>query len=144
MPATPETIIAFDFGLRRIGVAAGQQVTNSASPIGVVANGDAGPDWNRIGELIREWSPQRLIVGMPFHADGSSSEMSDIVLAFVAALDRFDIPVVTVDERHTSMEAEERLKRQRSEGLRGKISKKSIDAAAAVLIAERWLKNPMQ
>lgn len=141
MPGTPETIIAFDFGLRRIGVAVGQQVTNSANPLETVTNGDSGPDWVRIGTVIREWGPARLIVGMPVHADGSPSEMTNTVDEFIEALDRFELPVETIDERYSSVEAEAALKEQRQQGLRGRISKEAIDSAAAMLIAERWLKN---
>ena len=144
MPDTPETVMAFDFGLRRIGVAVGQQVTNSASPVEVVANTDRGPDWLRIGELIREWQPRRLVVGMPLHADGSPSDMSIVVRSFVAELDRYDLPIELVDERFSSKEAEARLKHMRAEGLRGRIGKGAIDATSAVLIAERWLKKSAQ
>lgn len=138
---TPETIIAFDFGLRRIGVAVGQQVTNSSNALETIANGESGPDWLRIDEIIREWGPQRLIVGMPLHADGSPSETSERVSSFVAELDRFELPIETVDERYSSVEAQAVLKSKRAGGLRGRISKESIDSTAAMLIAERWLKN---
>jgi putative Holliday junction resolvase len=57
MPGTPETIIAFDFGKRRIGVAVGQQVTSSAGPVGAISNGENGPDWQRIESLVTEWGP---------------------------------------------------------------------------------------
>lgn len=141
MPDTPETIIAFDFGLRRIGVAVGQQVTNSSNALETIANGESGPEWLRIDEIIREWGPQRLIVGMPLHADGSPSETSVCVSSFVAELDRFELPIETVDERYSSVEAQAVLKSQRARGLRGRVSKASIDSTAAMLIAERWLKN---
>ncbi len=141
MPGTPETIIAFDFGLRRIGVAVGQQVTTSASPLRVVSNGENGPDWQQIVALIKEWRPDRLIVGMPMHADGSPSEIGDDVGAFIEQLGRFELPVESVDERYTSIEAEALLKSQREDGLRGRISKELIDSVAATVIAERWLKK---
>lgn len=141
MPGTPETILAFDFGLRRIGVAVGQQVTESANPLEVVRHSDDGPDWKRIEALVGEWRPQRLIVGMPGHADGSPSEFGDLVRDFIAELERFGLPVEAVDERYSSLEAEALLKSQREDGLRGRIRKEMIDSAAATLIAERWLKN---
>jgi putative Holliday junction resolvase len=144
MPGTPETILSFDFGLRRIGVAVGQQVTNSANPLCVVSNGDDGPDWDRIGALVREWQPARLIVGMPVNADGSPSEIGNAVSAFIEGLGRFELPVEAVDERYSSMEAEALLKSGRRQGLRGRIGKETIDAAAATLIAERWLKKDHQ
>lgn len=144
MPGTPEpdpttTVVAFDFGLRRIGVAVGQQVTGSASPLGIVANTTSGPDWDAIERIIDEWRPGRLIVGMPCHADGSPSDMSLIVDKFILTLRRFDLPVAAVDERYTSVEAQDALKSRRAEGQSRRIRKEQIDSAAAVLIAERWL-----
>jgi putative Holliday junction resolvase len=144
MPATPdteshETILAFDFGLRRIGVAVGQTVTGSASPLGIVANGAAGPDWRRIEQLIKEWGAARLIVGMPGHTDGSPSVISGAVAAFIQDLARFTLPVETIDERYSSSEAQQILVQGRKSGERGRIRKEAIDAAAATLIAERWL-----
>ena len=143
MPGTPElavarTILAFDFGLRRIGVAVGQDVTGSASPVGVVANRDNGIDHDAIAALIREWRPSVLVVGMPAHADGSPTDLDKPIRSFIAELERYDLPIDTVDERHTSIEAERVLKGARAAGSRGRISKESIDAAAAVFIAERY------
>jgi putative Holliday junction resolvase len=139
MPVTPETILAFDFGLRRIGVAVGQQVTASASPLAVVQNGENGPDWAAIGLLIHDWQPSRIIVGMPVFADGTASKISNCVKAFVGDIARFDLPVETEDERYTSVEAEQLLKTDRSLGLRRRINEEMIDSTAAILIAERWL-----
>lgn len=139
MPATPETILAFDFGLRRIGVAVGQQVTVSANPLAVIQNGEDGPDWTAIEQLVREWQPARLIVGMPTSADGTPSKISDHVTGFIGELERFGLPIETEDERYSSLEASELLKSGRAQGLRGRIRKEMIDSAAAALIAERWL-----
>jgi putative Holliday junction resolvase len=135
----PETILAFDFGLRRIGVAVGQTVTSSANPLGVVANSASGPDFDAISRIIEEWRPTRLVVGMPMHADGQPGEMQAHVEQFVRDLWRYQLEVDTIDERYTSLEAEEALKKARASGSRGKISKEAIDSAAAVFIAERFL-----
>ena len=135
----PETILAFDFGLRRIGVAVGQDVTGSASPLGVIDNSENGADREAIRRIVDEWSPDRLVVGMPLHTDGSMSEMSNAVRSFVDELAAYDLPVETTDERYTSMEAEAALRNARQQGSRGRISKEDIDAAAAVFIAERYL-----
>ena len=137
--AQARTILAFDFGLRRIGVAIGQDVTGSASPLGVVANRESGVDHAAIAALIREWHPTTLVVGMPAHADGSPSEMQVPVKAFIVELRQYGLPVVTVDERYTSVEAERVLRDARASGSRGRISKEAIDSAAAVFIAERYL-----
>jgi putative Holliday junction resolvase len=92
-----------------------------------------------LNKIVAEWNPTRLVVGMPLHADGSPSEMSAVVETFVAELARYDVPVVTIDERYSSVEAERTLKNARQQGSRGRISKADIDVAAAVCIAERYL-----
>jgi len=139
--SSPETVLAFDFGLRRIGVAVGQQITRSASALETVGQGEDGPDWQRIDALVRDWRPARLIVGLPLTADGSPSPINDQVADFRRALARYGLPVESVDERYSSLEAEARLREQRRAGLRGRIDKAAIDAAAAVTIAERWLQQ---
>lgn len=141
MPDTPETVIALDFGLRRIGVAVGQQVTRTARPLAVVANGETGPDWQHIESIFREWRPDRIIVGMPAHADGTAAEIGAVVARFIDDLQRFALPVETVDERYSSVDAEAMLASQRARGRRGRISKELIDSVAAAVIAERWLKK---
>ena len=117
MLGTPETILAFDFGLARIGVATGQQVTNSANALTFVRNGAGGPDWRAIHALIQEWRPDRLIVGMPYHADGSMSDIGNHVQGFIDSLGRFDLPISLVDERYSSLEAKVLLQEQRAEVL---------------------------
>lgn len=140
MPAMPDgTLLAFDFGLRRIGVAAGQSVTGSASPLGVVYNRGGDIDFAAIDRLVDEWRPDRLVVGMPLNLDGSPGDLDGPVRAFIEALARYDLPVATTDERYSSIEAERVLKEARADGRRGRIDKASIDAAAAVFIAERYL-----
>ena len=137
----PRTIIAFDFGLRRIGVAIGQNITGSASPLGVVTNRDTGVDHDAIEALIREWRPTSIVVGMPSHSDGTPSDMKEPVEAFIMDLQRYGLAVDTIDERYTSVEAERVLKEARAAGTRGRISKEMIDSAAAVIIAERYLSS---
>lgn len=144
MPATPDsnsprTVLSFDFGLRRIGVAVGQDVTGSASPLGIIDNRPDGLDQQRLIALIEEWRPTQLVVGMPAHADGAPSDMQEPINEFIERLSRFGLPVDTVDERYTSVEAEQALKEARAAGSRGRIAKEEIDSAAAVLIAERYL-----
>lgn len=139
MPGTPELVLAFDFGQRRIGVAVGQDVTGSASPLGIIDNRDGDIDFAAIDRLVAEWRPVRLIVGRPLNADDSAGPLGAAVRAFVAALERYRLPIVTTDERYSSIEAERLLQKARADGRRGRIDKAAIDAAAAVLIAERYL-----
>ena len=144
MPGTPdnsETIVAFDFGLRRIGVAVGQDVTASANPVAAIRNSDAGPDWQAIAGIVGEWCPSRLVVGMPLREDGSPSEMAIPIKEFIAELARLDLPIEQVDERYSSLEASELLKTERAAGLRGRIKKEAIDSMSAALIAKRWLEK---
>jgi putative Holliday junction resolvase len=139
--SAPRTILAFDFGLRRIGVAIGQDITGSASPLGTVSNRTEGVDYAAIAALIKEWRPTSIVVGMPAHADGSPSKMQEPIEAFILDLQRYELVVDTVDERYTSVEAEQVLKAARAAGTRGRISKEMIDSAAAVFIAERYLSS---
>jgi putative Holliday junction resolvase len=117
----------------------GQSVTASASPLGVIANTDGGPDFDAISSLVNEWHPSRLVVGLPLHADGSPGEMHAHVEGVVRELLRYRLQVDTVDERYSSCEAEAVLKNARACGSLGRISKEMIDSAAAVFIAERFL-----
>jgi putative Holliday junction resolvase len=139
--SAPRTILAFDFGLRRIGVAIGQDITGSASPLGTVINRDKGVDHGAIAALIKEWRPTGIVVGMPSHADGTPSTMQEPIEAFIQDLQRYGLVVDTVDERYTSIEAEQVLKKARAAGSRRRISKEMIDSAAAVFIAERYLSS---
>lgn len=141
MPDTPEIILAFDYGARRIGVAVGQQITSSASPLTVITNNAHPSVLAAISNLIEEWRPARLIVGMPSNTDGTPAPIGDAVKSFISELEQFSLPVNSVDERYTSLEAENLLKAQRQSGQQGRISKEKIDSTAAVLIAERWLKK---
>ncbi len=132
------TIIAFDFGLCRIGVAVGQDVTGSASPLGVVYNHDGVVDHDAVSALIEEWRPTGIVVGMPAHVDGSPGSLEGPVRAFIDEMKRYGPPIETVDERYTAVEAERLLKNARAAGTSRRISKEMIDSAAAVLIAERY------
>jgi len=143
MPDTPDlgpkTILAIDFGLRRIGIAIGQSITASASPLGVVRNSEEGPDFDGLGMLIDEWLPSLIVVGLPTHADGTPSDMTAHVESFIEELGRYSLPIETIDERNTSTDAKAVLKNARAAGSRGRIKKEMIDSAAAVFIAERYL-----
>ena len=137
----PEVVLAFDLGRRRIGVACGDTVSRSASPLGAVAAGPGGPRWEAIGSLLREWQPALLVVGLPYNADGSENAAAGEARDFARELTRrYALPVELVDERYSSLEAGARLKRARASGLRSRrVAKADVDAAAACIILERWL-----
>ena len=136
----PKIVLAFDFGLRRIGVACGDTVSRSASGQQAIQSRADGPRWEAIGALMREWQPSMAVVGLPYNVDGSDSDMAGAARAFAAELTaRYGLEVVLVDERYSSLEAEARLKSARESGLRRRrVAKSDIDAAAACVILERW------
>jgi len=145
MPEGPPTgaarvILAFDFGLRRIGVACGDTVSRSAAPLAALPAGPGGPRWDAIATLLREWQPALAVVGLPYNVDGSDSAMTQAAREFAAELGRrHPLPVVLIDERYSSQEAEARLKSARESGLRRRrVAKADVDAAAACVILERW------
>ena len=137
----PRLVMAFDFGLRRIGVACGDTLSRSASPLGMVRAGGDGPQWDEITALLREWQPALAVVGLPYNADGTESAMTGAARAFAAQLNaRYGLPVELMDERYSSLEAAERLRGARESGLRRRrIAKSDVDAAAACVILERWI-----
>lgn len=132
-------ILGFDYGLRRIGIAVGQSLTGTATPLPAIAARDGVPDWTAIARFIEEWQPAALVVGVPYNMDGSRQEMTDRAERFCRQLEgRFHLPVHPVDERLSSHDAEDRLRTARQEGRRGRISKPDIDSAAACLLLESW------
>jgi putative holliday junction resolvase len=137
--ARPRVILAFDFGLRRIGVACGDTVSSTASPLKSVDSGAAV--WTTIDLLVRDYRPDVLVVGLPYNVDGSESGAAANARGFAAELaSRFGVPVELVDERYSSLEAGERLKSGRASGVsKRRVKKGDIDAGAACIILERWL-----
>lgn len=135
------SLLALDFGLRRIGVATATPLTGTATPLTTVSARDGEPDWLQLDMLVNEWQPDCLILGLPFNSDLSESEMTGRVRKFAEQLQqRYELRVNFMDERYTSAEAEARLKQQRQSGVRSKrIKKTDIDSLAAALIAESWM-----
>ena len=122
-------LLAFDYGQRHIGVAVGQDVTRSASPLASVRARDGSPDWTAIDALIREWQPALLVVGLPLNMDGTESDMSRKARRFARRLGaRAGLPVSLADERLTSVAAREAT-----------AGRDARHAVAAALIAETWL-----
>ena len=141
--SNPQSILAFDYGGRRIGVAIGSTITGTSNPLTTIAATQGDPDTNALDQLINEWQPDLLVVGMPYNKDGTPSEMSGRAEIFAGLLrERYDLPVDMIDERLTSMEAGAILKDQRRQGLRNKkVKKTDIDSLAASLIADSWLRT---
>jgi putative Holliday junction resolvase len=139
MAAPQGAVLGFDYGRRRIGVAVGQRITRSASPVAAVAALADGPDWPRLIALLAEWRPAELVVGLPYNADGTPHDLTREAEAFARTLaERSGLAVHTVDERLSSVEAERALRERRAEGRR-RVAKGDVDAAAACVILESWL-----
>lgn len=135
----PELILAFDFGTRRIGVAAGDTLTRTARPLIVLEIKGALP-WTGIERLIDDYTPARLVVGLPYNMDGTETGMTGPAQRFADELaTRFKLPVHLVDERLSSRDAEAELKAARSSGLkRRRVTHADVDRIAAKVILERW------
>ena len=131
-------VLAFDFGLRRLGVATANLATRTATPLTTLKVRDQIP-WPDIDRVIDEWRPAQLVVGLP-EGEGAAS-VARAVRAFVAKLaERYSLPVATVDETLTSAAAQSELTNARRSGfLRRRVERDANDRVAACLIAEQWL-----
>ena len=139
--AQARVVLAFDFGLRRIGIASGDTISGSAAPHSSILVTEKGADWLEIDRLLQQYRPDVLIVGIPRNADGSPGRMGPACDRFAAELAaRTGHPVERTDEFSSSVEATERLRTQRRSGQRRRrVRRGDIDSAAAAIILERWL-----
>ncbi|MGI9333405.1 MAG: Holliday junction resolvase RuvX [Gammaproteobacteria bacterium] len=132
-PTPPSTLLGFDYGERRIGVAVGQHISATATALEVVTVKDGRPDWDAIARLIGEWQAQTLIVGLPLAMDETEQGISTAARRFAAALQRrFALPVQLHDERLSTRAARERLHERGEDPGRD-------DSMAAQIILEGWL-----
>jgi putative holliday junction resolvase len=141
--SAPTTLLAFDVGARRIGIAVGNSVSMSARELGVLDVRDGAPDWDRLDRWVREWRPDALVVGDPATLEGGEQPARVRARAFAADLaKRYGLPVGQVDERTSSIEAAQRFAAGRAAGARRRRDAATLDALAAVVILERWLTEP--
>ncbi len=134
------TILAFDFGTRRIGVAVGNTLTRTAHPLATIEAPDATSRFAAIAGLVDEWEPARLVVGLPVHADGTPHAMTTRARGFARLLEqRFGVPVAMVDERWTSEIARHQLA---AAGRGGRAGRAKRDETAAQIILQAWFDEP--
>lgn len=135
-----ECVLAFDYGTRRIGVAVGQSITGTATPLDALDARDGVPNWDQIERLVKEWRPQRLLVGLPLNMDGTPSEMSARAQKFARRLEgRFGVATETWDERLSSFEARGLiLDNERLGADRRDFKRHGVDSLSACLILETW------
>ena len=142
------TILAFDYGTRRIGVAVGNTITRTARPLQTVSEEATLRRFGRIAELLDQWHPDSLVVGRPVHSDGTPHEVTAAAERFARQLTgRFGLPVELVDERFSTVEARGRRRDERAAGMPsaaalGMVSREALaddDAAAAAVILDQYL-----
>ncbi len=132
MTKPPKTILGFDFGLKHIGVAVGQSITHTSSPLTTLSAKDGIPNWPEIEALILKWTPNELIVGLPLNMDGSDQRLTFCTRRFIKRLHaKSKLPVHEVDERLSSWEAQQYAS--------GKKKDNKIHAYAAAILVEQWL-----
>ncbi len=137
------TVLGFDVGSRRIGVAIGSAFSVGARALAMIDVRADGPDWGALDRLHKEWRPNGLIVGDPLTLEGDDQPNRKRAHAFARQLQqRYKLPVLLVDERSSSVEAARRFAVERAEGRKRRRDAASLDAVAAAVIIERWLSAP--
>ena len=132
------TVLAFDFGFRKIGVAVGNTLTKTTMPLDIIYTKNGGPPWNDIENLLEEWKPLSVIVGDPINMDDTFSEMSGKARKFAQRLHgRFSVKVLMVDERLSSFEAKSFFQNE----FGGKTNVDNIDSIAAEIVLKSWMKE---
>lgn len=136
---TQRTLLGFDFGTKRIGIAIAQEVTDMANPLTTLTAVKHKPDWDSISKIIKEWQPDLLIVGLPLHMDGTEQPMTQAARRFSNQLNgRYQIPIALMDERLSSIEAESILNEQSGSSSLFQ-DKAQIDMISAQLILQSWM-----
>jgi|APCry1669189034_1035192.scaffolds.fasta_scaffold173009_1 putative holliday junction resolvase len=137
-----ETILGFDFGERRIGVAVGNTLTGGASPVTIIEATESQIRFAQLGRLIAQWCPDRLVVGRPTHSDGKPLPVTARCERFARQLQgRFGKPVHLVNENYSTTSARA-LDDEARTGYRGRASREDEDAAAAAIVLQQWLDQP--
>ena len=130
------TVLAFDFGERRIGIAVGEHLINNANPLMTIDNESNEVRFAAITQLINEWQPKLLVVGLPLSLDGSETEVTQLCKKFARRLNgRFNLPVIMIDERYSSTEASQLLN---DSGIKGRAQKAMMDQVAAQTILRSY------
>lgn len=132
-----QILLGFDFGMKRIGVAVGQTVTQSARPLKTLKANQGVPQWEMVNKLIKAWQPDALVVGIPLNMDGTEQPLTQAAQTFSDALkQRYNLPVYGVDERLSTKDARERIFNQ---GGYKALQEGEVDSVAAQLILQNWL-----
>lgn len=134
---TPKILLGFDFGTKRIGVAVGQTVTQSARPLETIKSNQGMPHWPSLDKIVQTWRPDALVVGIPLNMDGTPQPITAAAEKFARLLqEHFQLPVYEMDERLSTVDARQRVF---AKGGYKALQKEQIDSIAAQLILETWL-----
>lgn len=137
------SVLGFDVGRRRIGVAVGSALGGGARPVAVIDVHEGVADARQLEKIMREWRPAGCVVGDPQTLSGESQPIRVFARAFAVMLKRkFKLPVVMVDERSSSVEAAKGFAQRRAEGRSKRRDANALDAMAAAIIVERWIAAP--
>jgi len=138
---TIRTVLAFDFGLRQIGIAVGNTALKTTQPLSVVMAKNGKPDWQALEKVVHQWLPDLLVVGDPLNMDGSVGEMSERAKKFARRMHgRWGTAFEMTDERLSSFEAKQNM---REFGHSGDYKDKPIDSYAAELILQTWFREQL-
>ena len=133
------TILSFDFGMKSIGIAVGQEITGTASPLQALKARDGIPDWDKLEQIFAEWKPDLAVVGLPLNMDGTQQQVTFAAKKFANRLHaRYKVQVETSDERLTTVDAKAQLFEM---GGYKKLDKGLVDSASACLILESWFER---
>ena len=136
------TVLIFDFGLKRTGIAVGNTIVGTASPEETLISVNGKPDWKGISRLIEKWAPKQIVVGMPKQLNGDDTELTAPIEKFCNQLNgRYNLPVAQANEQYSSIEASRRLRQVRQAGRKQKVQKEEVDRVSAVIIFENWYQN---
>ncbi len=135
----PNTLLGFDFGTKSIGVATGQMITATAQPIAAIKANDGIPNWNTVEQVITDWQPDLVVIGLPLNMDGSEQHITQRAKKFGNRLNgRFGVNIAFQDERLTTASAKEFIF---SHGGYKALEKGKIDSVSAALILESWMES---
>lgn len=137
--AASRRVLAFDFGTKSIGIAVGQEITGTASPLPAISARDGIPDWDILAQIFEEWQPDLVVVGLPLNMDGSEQEMTKRARKFANRLhNRYRVPVEASDERLSTADARAMLFEL---GGYKKLTKEKVDSVSACVIFSSWVEN---
>lgn len=138
----PHKILGFDFGMKYIGVAVGQSITNTAEPIQSLHAIDGIPNWEEIQKLITLWQPTAIVVGIPLNLDGTKQDITFCADKFANRLkEKFKLPLYKVDETLSTWEAKRNLKIPYKDQTHNKKQLDKVNAMAASILIEQWLRD---